>query len=159
MEKIGRNERCPCGSGLKYKKCHGRESVPISKPAMTVTQSPTIRFEPLGFPGQNGHIVTEPRFSVGDPRNEGGPDGSPGDYDVIFTLARQGWAIGSERSIVPAAQLVGDSHLQAPGRFEIEAECEGEKFRFVGAKNERGFLSSISVKCQANPARCVLKVL
>ncbi len=22
--KIGRNERCPCGSGLKYKKCHGQ---------------------------------------------------------------------------------------------------------------------------------------
>ena len=21
--KIGRNERCPCGSGAKYKKCHG----------------------------------------------------------------------------------------------------------------------------------------
>jgi hypothetical protein len=23
-EKIGRNAPCPCGSGLKYKKCHGR---------------------------------------------------------------------------------------------------------------------------------------
>jgi preprotein translocase subunit SecA len=22
--KIGRNERCPCGSGLKFKHCHGR---------------------------------------------------------------------------------------------------------------------------------------
>ncbi|QXB96542.1 SEC-C domain-containing protein [Aeromonas sp. FDAARGOS 1406] len=22
-EKIGRNEQCPCGSGLKFKKCHG----------------------------------------------------------------------------------------------------------------------------------------
>jgi uncharacterized protein YecA (UPF0149 family) len=21
--KVGRNERCPCGSGLKYKHCHG----------------------------------------------------------------------------------------------------------------------------------------
>jgi len=21
---VGRNERCPCGSGLKYKRCHGR---------------------------------------------------------------------------------------------------------------------------------------
>ena len=24
-EKIGRNDPCPCGSGLKYKKCHGRQ--------------------------------------------------------------------------------------------------------------------------------------
>ena len=23
-EKIGRNDPCPCGSGKKYKKCHGR---------------------------------------------------------------------------------------------------------------------------------------
>ncbi len=22
--KIGRNEKCPCGSGRKYKRCHGR---------------------------------------------------------------------------------------------------------------------------------------
>ena len=22
--RVGRNERCPCGSGLKYKQCHGR---------------------------------------------------------------------------------------------------------------------------------------
>ncbi|MDK2661723.1 SEC-C metal-binding domain-containing protein [Cupriavidus sp. LEh21] len=22
-EKVGRNDPCPCGSGLKYKKCHG----------------------------------------------------------------------------------------------------------------------------------------
>jgi preprotein translocase subunit SecA len=22
--KVGRNEQCPCGSGRKYKKCHGR---------------------------------------------------------------------------------------------------------------------------------------
>ena len=26
--KIGRNERCPCGSGLKYKHCHGLASRP-----------------------------------------------------------------------------------------------------------------------------------
>ncbi|GAB4329866.1 MAG: preprotein translocase subunit SecA [Calditrichia bacterium] len=25
VPKVGRNEPCPCGSGLKYKKCHGRE--------------------------------------------------------------------------------------------------------------------------------------
>jgi uncharacterized protein YecA (UPF0149 family) len=24
--KTGRNERCPCGSGLKYKHCHGLPS-------------------------------------------------------------------------------------------------------------------------------------
>jgi SEC-C motif-containing protein len=24
--KIGRNDPCPCGSGKKYKKCHGKEA-------------------------------------------------------------------------------------------------------------------------------------
>ncbi|CAN0457777.1 unnamed protein product, partial [Ectocarpus fasciculatus] len=24
MAKIGRNQPCPCGSGIKFKKCHGR---------------------------------------------------------------------------------------------------------------------------------------
>jgi preprotein translocase subunit SecA len=23
MQKVGRNDLCPCGSGKKYKKCHG----------------------------------------------------------------------------------------------------------------------------------------
>jgi hypothetical protein len=34
MAKIGRNERCPCGSGKKYKKCHGNsldEQSPIRR--------------------------------------------------------------------------------------------------------------------------------
>ncbi len=26
MPKVGRNDPCPCGSGLKYKKCHGKEA-------------------------------------------------------------------------------------------------------------------------------------
>src|SRR5207245_11642406 len=25
-DKVGRNDPCPCGSGKKYKKCHGRAS-------------------------------------------------------------------------------------------------------------------------------------
>ncbi len=34
MAKIGRNDQCPCGSGMKYKKCHGISSshVPIVQP-------------------------------------------------------------------------------------------------------------------------------
>ncbi|HDL19452.1 MAG TPA: zinc chelation protein SecC [Bacteroidetes bacterium] len=24
VEKVGRNDPCPCGSGLKYKQCHGK---------------------------------------------------------------------------------------------------------------------------------------
>ena len=34
VPKVGRNERCPCGSGKKYKKCHGdpaRENRPLPR--------------------------------------------------------------------------------------------------------------------------------
>jgi preprotein translocase subunit SecA len=29
VNKVGRNDPCPCGSGKKYKQCHGRSGVPI----------------------------------------------------------------------------------------------------------------------------------
>ena len=32
-EKVGRNDACPCGSGLKYKKCCGKSNVPSSSSA------------------------------------------------------------------------------------------------------------------------------
>ncbi len=30
-KKIGRNDPCPCGSGKKYKKCCGKQSIPLGK--------------------------------------------------------------------------------------------------------------------------------
>ncbi|HEV3309734.1 MAG TPA: SEC-C metal-binding domain-containing protein, partial [Chloroflexota bacterium] len=27
--KVGRNDPCPCGSGKKYKQCHGRTGAPV----------------------------------------------------------------------------------------------------------------------------------
>jgi len=33
--KVGRNERCPCGSGKKYKKCHGRLGLANAKKSST----------------------------------------------------------------------------------------------------------------------------
>jgi hypothetical protein len=50
MKKIGRNERCPCGSGKKYKQCHlaadeqrRRESIPAPAPAQTPAEPPRTR--------------------------------------------------------------------------------------------------------------------
>jgi uncharacterized protein len=31
-QKIGRNDPCPCGSGRKYKHCHGKHRSPVSSP-------------------------------------------------------------------------------------------------------------------------------
>ncbi|WP_410508776.1 anaerobic sulfatase maturase [Methanosarcina hadiensis] len=34
FQKVGRNELCPCGSGLKFKRCHGRKDARIKKEGM-----------------------------------------------------------------------------------------------------------------------------
>ncbi len=34
-EKVGRNDPCPCGSGKKYKQCHGREEAPAEAVPIT----------------------------------------------------------------------------------------------------------------------------
>jgi preprotein translocase subunit SecA len=44
-EKIGRNDPCPCGSGKKYKKCHGAPNTP---PA--AGQKPSGSGKPTGPP-------------------------------------------------------------------------------------------------------------
>jgi YD repeat-containing protein len=49
MDKVGRNDPCPCGSGRKYKKCHGAPAadagwLPVSQKSATVTF--------VGLPGQ-----------------------------------------------------------------------------------------------------------
>jgi|GEM_PF-410895 len=41
---VGRNEPCPCGSGVKYKRCHGVEA----PPKLTERKMPEL---PAGFPG------------------------------------------------------------------------------------------------------------
>lgn len=48
--KVGRNERCPCGSGLKYKHCHGLRGRPNDPPP----KPHTIRH-------QRRHIDAQPR--------------------------------------------------------------------------------------------------
>lgn len=58
MSKIGRNDPCPCGSGKKYKKCHGGVDS-----SATRTQGPpfTIRkLAPGEFPEEARRILTEP---------------------------------------------------------------------------------------------------
>ena len=146
--KIGRNQKCSCGSGLKYKRCHGQKASPIIR--SNVTKDPIASFQPLGFPGQNGAYLVEPIFPLGDPRREGGPAGTPGDYEVVFTLARPGYPLRPERSTGSGDRLNGNSHLGIPQEFQTDALCDGENFRFLGIRNEEGFLSKVRVICRAN---------
>jgi len=42
MTKVGRNEPCPCGSGKKYKKCHGDQQV-LDRVASAMAAAPVLR--------------------------------------------------------------------------------------------------------------------
>jgi uncharacterized protein YecA (UPF0149 family) len=46
IPKVGRNDSCPCGSGKKYKRCHGLESEP--QPALKAPEQPSEKaaFDP-----------------------------------------------------------------------------------------------------------------
>jgi hypothetical protein len=52
VPKAGRNEPCPCGSGKKYKKCHGAgddDPRPVTRSSMTAEQIRATPFDRLGF--------------------------------------------------------------------------------------------------------------
>jgi hypothetical protein len=98
-----------------------------------------------GLPGQNVSHVNVPIFPEGDPRNQGGPVGLPGDYEVTFTFNRPGYPLVPEKSITSSDNLEGDSHLKITDIFRLEASVDGVKYTFEGKPNSRGFLASLTV--------------
>lgn len=161
MSKIGRNQPCPCGSGKKFKRCHGSsENKPV--PSTSSPLNPTSEKQPradLGFPGLPGahqHLLMRAYFSdPNDPRNLGGPEGMPGQYKVIFTLNRPGFALAAENHFLPASNLTGDSHLAIAkpaltfldgrefDKLYFGCNTPNGRFGFYGLPNEKGFLAKI----------------
>jgi len=103
----------------------------------------------IGLPGQSGFHIVVPVFPEGDPRNQGGPSGIPGEYEVTFTLGRPGYPLQPERSITSCDALQGDSHLGIPKIFQIAIGAEGETFNVEGKPNSKEFLAALVVKCNA----------
>jgi methylamine utilization protein MauJ/SEC-C motif-containing protein len=164
MEKIGRNDPCPCGSKKKYKRCHGAptpEVVPDSRPQSQPPQA-QLRVGQIGIPGQIIHLIVANQFrDPADPRNIGSPGGVPGDYRVTFILSRPGFSIEPETQISFVGPLRGDSHLGITrpamvspenidaDRIRIQAVSPDGQFTFVGLPNEGGLLG----KLESNPFR------
>jgi len=74
MSKLGRNDPCHCGSGKKYKRCHGLNSAPaaVATPegpyqAAKVDKAgladPSVNLGHMGFPGFGQAIVMELGFA------------------------------------------------------------------------------------------------
>jgi hypothetical protein len=174
MEKIGRNDPCHCGSGKKYKRCHGQTSPPTTLQksnsegpyrAASVDKAgldkPVINLGQMGLPGFDQAIVVEQIYKdPRDPRNKSGPVGQSGKYEVTLTLHRPGYPLAPETNASFGDGLVGDSHLaiSRPAiadptwtgtRIRINARHRGEDFVFEGTPNERGFLAKLVTVCTA----------
>ena len=69
-KKIGRNDPCPCGSGKKYKKCHGMDNNnakalgPQPKPSSIPASATDVHMDPMGLPGQHQHVISIISFKI-----------------------------------------------------------------------------------------------
>lgn len=151
-QKTGRNALCPCDSGKKYKKCHGSgKELTSNPPPQPFTQ--TIRMD--GLPGFKQHLTIIPVFQdPADPRNRKGPEGEPGEYEVIFTFSRPGFPLQPEYEINSSEYLRGGSHLaisypanpsdsQRKDRIKIDIIYNNTFLNFYGFPNKDGFLEKI----------------
>ena len=114
-----------------------------------------VSLDQFGLAGFPCTLIMRPLFPVGDPRNLGGPAGLPGQYEVTFVLARPGYPLGPERTVLWAEEVQGDSHLQIARSVDqrdassdvhairLETVKEGNKVFFVGHPNDRGFLGKL----------------
>lgn len=115
-----------------------------------------------GLPGlpQQLTVVFEYRDPA-DPRNRPGPQGQPGDYEVVFTLSRPGFSLQPEYNASFADGLKGTSHLAicrpshssadpTADRIRLDAVVDSEQFVFLGFPDGSGFLSKLVGHCNAN---------
>jgi hypothetical protein len=165
--KVGRNHQCPCGSGLKYKRCHGSIVDPRTGPGNLELDATEGRLSLGSFPGQHQKLHQMFRFKAGDPRNDLPPLGSTCDYEVVFVLQRPGYALLPERQISFSAGHAGDSHLaisqpafKLPGHEDADqigilADNEDGHFEFIGTPNKKGFLGKLTSRPFRAPNRLV----
>ena len=165
-QKPGRNEPCPCGSGLKYKKCCGsvlREANREEIAAEGLPPKATTATVPLmGLPGEQQQVHLVNQFKGDDPRNRTPLGGSPGEYVVTFVLGRPGFSLLPEGNLSFANGLRGDSHLAITKpaftppdpdatNIIVFARTEDGDFQFSGYPNDKGFLGKfVSVPFRAD---------
>lgn len=150
---IGRNEKCPCGSGKKFKFCHGQQSGHTQQLSSAHTLLGEI---PIGatqeismdmFPGEQGRLSLVP--------NNISKAGEPGKYHAIFVLRRLSKIQTDENHFDFSGTDEGDSHLAitAPAfthpfindiaGMNLEAGTEEFQIKFKGSPNKKGYLGRI----------------
>ncbi len=113
MERVGRNDPCPCGSNRKYKKCHGSPEHSADRPQSQDVLPPVeVPFGGLYGQRQEYTVINVP-FGK-DPR------GGPGKYRVVFTLVKPGFLLTTPNNVDFSPDLMGDSHIALPTEADVE---------------------------------------
>src|ERR1700732_635401 len=107
--KTGRNEPCPCGSGRKYKRCHGKEppmrpSIAEKKPTQDPAFRTSIPSEKLGLPGAAYQLYAQGRRKGKNPQLP--IQDLQDDYKIVLTLSR---TISTSHELTFEPQAPGDS--------------------------------------------------
>lgn len=162
MTKVGRNDPCPCGSGKKFKKCHGNSVASASGTANPIPKQVQLRRQsgniPWGIPGEEHKLVVVPLMQGQTPESlPEGMGGLPGKYKVQILLSRPGYPIAGEREYKFIDELIGDSHISiAKPRSERRPEDvaklmldmfgNGTAIRFMGLPNDQGYLGKLVIE-------------
>jgi len=151
--KIGRNDPCPCGSGKKYKKCHGAvvqvgasPKMPEKKP----TTSADIPLSKLGLPGASYQLHVQGAKS-GEPRTA--PSVVLQDkYRVVLTLTK---TVTESHKLSFESGVTGDSyiHFAKPEKERTDLDTD-EMVVFYGHDSTR-----IELRGIANPDGRLSKVI
>jgi hypothetical protein len=161
MADIGRNDPCPCGSGRKFKKCHGSMKnnnpthvpstthVPLSVSMEADSATPRFTFDYLaqGLPGHRFIITVVPQRADRPITHRDNPQGSPGSYKAISVLHRPGHSLESPNDMNAAELLNGESYLKI-----IPSQYVNISAGIIGASpilhasvrcNDKGFVEKI----------------
>src|ERR1035441_8589033 len=158
--RIGRNEPCPCGSGIKYKRCHGKEPpVQLPLPEKKLTQEPVSRTsipsERLGLPGAAYQLYAQGRKKSEKPQLP--RQNLQDDYKIVLTLSR---TVSTSHELAFEPQVPGDSFVQLvkprnervptdPDELVIFFGHGSQKLEIAGKANDEGRLSKLSVQTPA----------
>lgn len=156
-KKVGRNEPCPCGSGKKFKKCHGRagatqapRTVPSNPPsaASKPVTDVTIPRDKLGLPGAAYQLwvrmvrkgETPDRSSVFMALND--------TYRVVFTLDRN---VADIQNLSFEKGRAGDSYIAFTKPEAERSDTDPNEMLLFSAITDAKGTSRREIAGKANP--------
>ncbi len=142
MAKIGRNERCPCGSGKKYKQCCARNPVAQPRPA---SPEEKLKVSLMDAVQRTGRAAAAKKASITE----------LGVFVLFSTAAGNGWLFEVTQS--DCVQLARDGEILAAPISENPETIEIEWSHIFRVVNKQMVLTSYQERSEEVLADCPVK--